>query len=558
MFHYGYENLKRIVATKKGKAVVDCCEREYHKLYSGKPISPLPYCDYKAIYINGDRDKYQKPYFERIVRLSHLQVLALVDDRYLEELEDILAAICDEFTWVLPAHNLKKDDTFDYTVIDLFSAERAMYLAETAYVFKDKLSKDIQNRILASLQSKIVDNFENRRFDWETWSHNWSAVCACGVGLAYLYQFPEKFPAIQDRIFTAMESYLMGVDDDGVVTEGIGYLEYGFGFFCLFFDVYTQLTGDTPAMLQNPKIRKILDFAIQARIEDGFFLPFADGGFKGYFYKAEIFYTIKNLFPREFVLPCVRYNATLKKALGFRVLHGVDRFGDGEDVLGQGMMYYPQSQLYINRQEKYSFVAKSGHNDEPHNHNDIGCFELIKSGEKIVSDLGAGRYTWAYHNDHTETGRYSQKIFVCGSWGHSVPIVDGRPQIRGKLHSGKVLAVTDDIFKVDMTDAYEDGLVDGLTVEYHLHKDAVFVNYACAGLKKNVVFRFVSECEPIVCEKGVRLGNAFLESASGILPTFQEILYEPHNLENGLARCYTVDFAVEKSGCVEELFKIKL
>ena len=34
--------------------------------------------------------------------------------------------------------------------------------------------------------------------------------------------------------------------------------------------------------------------------------------------------------------------------------------------------YFPNSQWYISRKQKFSFIAKGGHNDEAHNHNDIG------------------------------------------------------------------------------------------------------------------------------------------------------------------------------------------
>lgn len=286
MFSYAYENLKRITQTETGKKIVAFYRAEYEKKYLGTLPPQLRYSDYKLIYINGDRSKYQTVYYEKVNRLLMLQVLAISDDKYLSELEDLLACICDEFTWVVLAHNLQKDNTFDYTIIDLFAAERALALSETVYVFGDKLTVDIRNRIKSSLKSKIIDNYESRRFLWDNCYHNWAAVCSCGVGLTYLYQFPERFPAVKDRIFNSMNNYLKGVNEDGLITEGIGYLDYGFGMFCVFHDVYVQLTGEIPETLKNPKIDKILEFEANADLGGGLFLPFADGGFKWHYSEA--------------------------------------------------------------------------------------------------------------------------------------------------------------------------------------------------------------------------------------------------------------------------------
>lgn len=567
MFSYSLENLKRIVNTEKGRQIVNIFKEKYQSKYENKAINPITYSNYKLIYVNGDRGKYQAEYFERRKRLYLLQVLAIADDTYLDALEDILASICDEFTWILPAHNLNNDNTFDYTIIDLFSAETALFLSETAYVFKDKLTADIKNRIKASLKSKIIDNFENRRFLWDECCHNWSAVCSCGVGLTYLYQFPERFPSVKDRIFNCMNNYLKGVCEDGVVTEGVGYWQYGFGMFCVFHDVYVELTGDIPYTLENPKVKNTLEFATNANLGNNLFLPFADGGFKWHYSESCIHYAIKNLLPNDYKLPYVENRSDYTKALAFRYLNGVDKFGNGDKKVNKtGTIYYEESQYFINKNHNYVFVAKCGHNCEMHNHNDVGCFELIKDGKKIISDLGAGNYTWKYHNDHTLDGRYGKKIFVCGSWGHSVPIVNGRPQINykrpcGEKYGGRVISALDNEFKMDIARAYEDGLVDSLVVEYLLNEKSLCINYDCKGLKDGVTFRFITEIEPVVKDNGmVQLDCATLLCKSGIIPKIEKVTYMLHNVvaKEILAECYTVDFTVNRNGDVLEKFEIIL
>ena len=98
----------------------------------------------------------------RFIKAKNISTEVLKKAGYLDDLEEILAGICDKYTWILPAHSHLKNGKFDYTVIDLYSAETAFYLSETAFVFGDKLSIDIRDRIEYSLKTKIVENFEKR------------------------------------------------------------------------------------------------------------------------------------------------------------------------------------------------------------------------------------------------------------------------------------------------------------------------------------------------------------------------------------------------------------
>ena len=104
MFSYSYDNLKRIIKTQRGETFIAGVEKKYKEYYAEKPILALEYSQFKRFYIDGDRSSFQAQYFDRRRRLMLLQVLALSDDKYLVDLENILSAICEEFMWVLPAH----------------------------------------------------------------------------------------------------------------------------------------------------------------------------------------------------------------------------------------------------------------------------------------------------------------------------------------------------------------------------------------------------------------------------------------------------------------------
>lgn len=553
MFKYEYSKLKELILTDKGKEFALRVETCFNDNYKGKRGQVLSYGLFKDFYRTGNRSFYQAEYFDRRKRLMLLQVLALYNDDYLEELEQILFEICNEFSWVLPAHCLIHDgsNTFDYTVVDLYSSETAFYLAETAYVFKDKLSGDILNRIKISIKTKIVDNFENGNFFFDRTTNNWAAVCSCSVGLAYLYAFPERFEIIKDRIFTGMERFLSGIEDDGYCSEGFGYWVYGFGFFCQFYDVYVSMTGETPEILKLEKIRKILEYGAISQIAEDKFLPFADGGTIGEHEPSMGACAIEQLFN-------VKYNKSTNyplpntKALGFRALYSVVE--PVEKALPvPNFTYFEKSQIYINKKKNYVFTAKGGNNSEKHNHNDLGVFHFIKGDDLIVADLGVGEYTKNYFGSSSEEngGRYSKEVFVCSSLSHSVPIINGDTQKVGAEHYAKVLESNENTFKLDIKNAYVQKL-DELTVEYTLLENKISVNYVAKGVKEFTV-RFVCVNEPVVRDGLAYINGVKVLSLSGIKPVIEKVGY--NNQQSKRIYAYTIDYSVKNASDVNQTFE---
>ncbi|HEY8599253.1 MAG TPA: heparinase II/III family protein, partial [Thermomicrobiales bacterium] len=77
-----------------------------------------------------------------------------------------------------------------------------------------------------------------------------------------------------------------------------------------------------------------------------------------------------------------------------------------------------------------ALAIKAGHNDEHHNHNDIGSFVLHVADETLLADPGPGRYERDYFNER----RYESPF--ANSLGHSVPRIAGRLQGTGRAFAG--------------------------------------------------------------------------------------------------------------------------
>lgn len=573
MFDYSYENLRRITQTEKGKQIIEQAKVIYEEEYSDKPILALNYTHQKRYIIDGNRRTFEKAYFARRDRLRLLQLLAIADDRYIEPLEEIMAAITDEFTWVLPAHAYLPDEkVYDYRYkLDLFSTETSFYLSETVYVFGDKLSADIRKRVALAVEDKIIRVYEyEKRKLFHSFEHNadnWAAVCACGIGLSYLYLFPERFPCVEEKILKNLELYLSSIDEEGYCDEGISYWQYGFGFFSLFYDVYVQLTGKKPAVLETSKVKNLVQYMKRSQMNGKVYLPFADGGTKSFVGDVPVFCAIKNLFGDLFDVDFYSEIKCLKgktRILDLRLLNGLDKFtgsnvGETETA---GTYYYHQAQVFTYKNRNYAFAVKCGHNGEKHNHNDVGTFQIVKNGKRLICDIGAGEYTRQYFDLET---RYT--FFPCSSLGHSVPIVGGKAQSVGKEYHGTVLKQKDDLFVIDLAPAY-DGGVESLVMTCEPREKGVRIHYKAKGLTgEKITFRFVSDFKPILSADGTTLridDLLHVKNAQGVVPEIAEQIYKgPSSSEKkrvdgtGITNeetAYTIDFTVNGTDVEVEFY----
>jgi hypothetical protein len=95
-----------------------------HLMEGIEQIPQTSYTFYRLFLRNGDRDNYQTPYFLKRARLAAATLRLFLGQTELKDcVQDYVWSICEESSWVLPAH-----ETY---IIDLFSAETAYVLAET-------------------------------------------------------------------------------------------------------------------------------------------------------------------------------------------------------------------------------------------------------------------------------------------------------------------------------------------------------------------------------------------------------------------------------------------
>ena len=385
-------------------------------------------------------------------------------------LEETLLAVCEMRSWLLPAHDGKllnfhgKDVT-----IDLFASEIGWDLAEIRSAFGNRLSEKLRNRLDAELDRRIYKPFERMiktgkpRLWWVAGTNNWNAVCHCNVVGAFL----AAQPSVKRRAFAVasaeknIANFFKGFTSDGYCSEGIGYWNYGYGFFVRLGHLVGTATDWKVSLFDLPKAKAAACFARRIEVTPGGYPSFADCAVG-----ARPDLQLMAYVNRRMKLGWPKFNEWI--TLSARPLgdFGIfDFFAEKNAVPKQwwpeqpARDWFEEAGILICRDpdladssQPFGAAIKGGHNAEHHNHNDIGSYVVFVGKETPLVDPGGEVYT---------RRTFSSKRYVSGvlnSLGHPVPRIAGKLQRTGRSAAAKVLSTdfTDetDTIRFDLTSGY--------------------------------------------------------------------------------------------------------
>lgn len=523
--------------------------KELEALYQEHCCVPpvlLPYSKYKLYFETGDRKTFEALYFSRRRQLSYALLMYLIygNKEYRICLQDIVWAICDEFTWAVPAHVRCSEIAEEQLMsIDLFCSETGLFLCETLALTQERLDKRVRDRVKYEVNRRIIQNFLNTpSFHWETATNNWASACACQVAGAFLYLAPEHFGQIRSRIENAMQCFLSGFGDDGCCREGMSYWIYGFGHFAIYCELLSTIEPDAFGVFQNPKIKNIAQFYQKTILRGGAAVTFADAQPRA-LYDPGIFHLLKKIYGSDFQIAPEQYAMPLNRLGGVTRLTRAFLYynpRDNEPEIHAGNAYFSDAQWFIRQNDHYSFAAKGGHNNEPHNHNDIGSFLICVNGKQVLCDYGVGLYSYEYFAPET---RY--QIFVNGSHGHSVPIINGHRQMFGEQYAARDVVCNGNQFRLDILGAY--GMDGSLirTFETGVKKIRITDAYKLEDQPLSVVERFVSFDQPLM-QDGALIWKEFTLSYDADQLTHSLSAEEYTNNFYGKMPVYFIDLIVKQ------------
>lgn len=407
----------------------------------GTPLPDLPWSKFRLFRDTGDRATFEKPFFARRVRLSTLLAAVLggrdPDGALLAALEDAMWETCNEFTWSLPAHLWRagpreRGMRDERHMLDLFSAETGFYLAEALHFLGDRLDPDVVSRVRAEIRDRVLDSYLGP-YELPWWAdgkNNWGAVCAGSIGAAFLYaeRDPARLRAAIVSVLGTLEAFVDSFPEDGACEEGVGYWNYGFGFFSIFADLLREYTAGAIDLFQAPGVRRIAGFPQAVRLSGNRVASFSDGG-RFWSPRGWLPSLLHARFPD---LPAGGAPSSAP-ARFVRASHVLRDFvfcdpAAAAAPLPDAVSYLPDAQWLVVRRAPFAFAAQFGNNGVSHNHNDVGSFLLVDGDREGPMDLGSGIYTRQYFGPE----RYSDEILCCGSQGHSLPLIGGARQQPGR------------------------------------------------------------------------------------------------------------------------------
>ncbi|WP_246246340.1 hypothetical protein [Paenibacillus lemnae] len=427
----------------------------------------LTYTLFSLFAKTGSRLQYEQAYFERRRRLNTFALLSLLEpqsDAYHHEWLDAVWAVCSELTWCLPAH-VNEQRPLSQT-IDLFSAETGFTLAELTILLRDRLPGFLKTRMTELVHERLFRPFiDEGPYEWEEAEHNWSAVCAGSIGSAALLLLDgehdqELLTQILEKTEHSMACYVKGFGEDGACPEGLGYWNYGFGYFVYYADLLYKRSCGELNWFSVDKVKAIAEFQQKCFLGGHAAVNFSDahpyetvqlglsrylaGRFTGVHSPPS---RLRAVYRKDH---CSRWAPALRNLLWRNMAAATEDWAPDDFLLDNAQWIVSRTS---SKEGVFGFAAKGGHNAEPHNHNDLGQFMIAGAGTYFLSDLGCGEYTKEYFG----TGRYS---YDCnGAQGHSVPIIDGCLQREGRQRSAVVMeqsvSDTEVRFAVELAEAYE-------------------------------------------------------------------------------------------------------
>ncbi|NGZ77656.1 heparinase II/III domain-containing protein [Saccharibacillus alkalitolerans] len=462
------EKLAELRASKRFEGLLEEIRSEAESGVN-EPLPELDFALFRTFRAQGTRLEYERPYFQRRGRLLALTLALLIDgeERVVPALERTVWEICGEYSWAIPAHlpysTAEAEETLPSDrIVDLFAAETAHALAEMLLLVGERLHPWIAQRVRSEVERRIFEPVfrSEQPFFWFSAEHNWSAVCAGAVGMAalLLVEDRERLAWMQAKIVDAMESFLSGYGDDGCCMEGAGYWTYGFGYYVYWAEMLHAYTGGRLDLLQDGKVRRIADYAGIVALTEPACINFSDCSPVNRLHPGLLSRLGSRIGASS---PPVPHPPSFHSDHCYRWPHQVRNLlwtdeSSGEGRVPAGTTRFPDAGWVIDKRETraglFAFAAKGGSNDEPHNHNDLGHFILHVAGETLLADLGPGVYT----QDYFGPDRY--RHLHPSSLGHSVPVINGQPQMGGTSYRAAILRSKSDgdrlYFDLDLTRAY--------------------------------------------------------------------------------------------------------
>ena len=415
------KKLKRVIMGKAGELI-------------NAPIPEITASLFMNFVRNGNRKKYETPYFQRRRNLSTLAIAESFEykGKYIDRIIDYIWEIISEPTWCVPAHcRLEKDPfpEFPVEIVDLFNSETGMVLALTMNLLEEEI-KAVSPNFIKLIRNEIIKRIAlpletGPAPFWYEGINNWTTWCcnnALGAIIWALREEPERQRKLAETLHNAIKNYISRYPEDGFCFEGPGYWAVSPGRLLYFLEQLNFWHSE-------PKVKAMAEYIADTRMSSSRNMNFGDNFSKGN-HCPWIIYRFGERVGSEplkiMALEClnnVNYEtlcSELFNILGF--VFWLPGKGKRKKFTGKPISFYDKTQFFVMRQNGTVLAAKRGH-AWSHHHLDIGHFMLFFKEEPIIIDRGKPEYT----KDTFTDKRFLNDIM--NNEGHNIPLFNGIGQL---------------------------------------------------------------------------------------------------------------------------------
>jgi hypothetical protein len=425
----------------------------------------LPAVVYMDYYRNGNRSRYEALCFSRRRNLLALLLAECIEGTgaYLDDIITGVWLICEETTWVIPAHNnfapdskpapMELPDIERDIYVDLFAAETGSLLSWVYYFLADAIAERsplVKRRIELEVERRILgpvlqhDDFwwmgltgDRQVNNWNPWINS-NALTACLV-------FAKTFPRAQELVtktICSINRFILSYPEDGGCDEGPGYFNAAGASLYDFIEELGQV-ADVSYLYRDPKIRNIPAYLYKVYIACEYYVNYADAAPR-VFAAADLLERAGKNTGDETLRAFAAYLKTNHWDASKTDLNHINwmlyRFfadlfmtpeASGKPFHPPLVSWFPGIEVLSAREGEdtgrgFFFSAKGGHNAESHNHNDVGNFILYRDGRPVLIDAGSQTYTKSTFSEKRYTLWNNQSCY------HNTPTVNGTDQMPGR------------------------------------------------------------------------------------------------------------------------------
>lgn len=538
------------------------------KRVQSEDIPLLPAHLYMEFVRNGNRTHYEQPYFLRRLNLGTLILAEAIEHRgrFVDRIIDYIWEITAEHTWCVPAHVPRENDPLPFMkneCIDLFSAETGMLLAQSLNLLEPELkaaSPNLVKMIRSILLNRIIEPLETQTFWWQEGRNNWTpwVISNClGVILNILADDPARREKLIGLLSKSIDLYIRKYPEDGGCDEGPTYWQVSPAVMLIFFE-QLQTWPDAP------KIKKMGEYITDAYLGDGHLAAFADAKTNSDFIHWATCHRYgervdspamkalaRELFERQKDTPAISRDIVLNLAA---IFWGPESSASRKKP-ANAISWYEHTQLLFVKNDGLVLAAKGGHNQENHNHIDVGQFIIFCQDKPVIIDLGCSEYTKETFSEK----RYEN--WLINADAHNIPQFNGMKQQPGSEYRAGNVKLTRSpnacVLEMDLAPAYpaETGLqkcirtiifdlseqsitvrdawelkAGGNTVTLALHTPAATSSRNGAWKIGNMDLQITSDDVEVSCHK-IHLNDAFQRKAWG--PNINRLTMTAHSGAKG-------------------------